>query len=87
MRLGESAVSTVHGQSYVVDNVYDVSAGGAVLVQQGLDGLARLGNVLHRKVAVCVLVLRVDDNEDRVLGRCCRRRDTNDLTERLGRHC
>ena len=56
---------------HAVHDVHDVLglAGGAVLLQQAGDGLARAGDVLGHQLADRVLVLRVDDDQGAVAGR------------------
>lgn len=46
----------------VVDDVHDLAAGVAVLLEQRGDGLAGRGRVGDLQLALCVLVLRVDDD-------------------------
>lgn len=70
--------------THLVHDVDDLPAVLAVLLEEVLDVLARRLDVLDLERALGVLVLRVDDEQDRVLGARRRGRDTGELAERLG---
>lgn len=65
-------------------DVDDLSAILAVLLEEVLDVLARGLDVLNLERALGVLVLGVDDDQNRILGAGRGGRDTGELAERLG---
>lgn len=70
----------------VVDDVDDGGLGGAVLVEEGLNHLARVLDTGDLELSLGVLVLGVDDDKDRVRRRGRGGLDADEGAERGGSH-